>query len=159
MRQLIPHLVASGMSVSTVKHAHHRFDIDQEGKDSWYHRQAGASQVLIASEMRWALMDERRGRPEPPLSELITRMDPVDLILVEGYKHDPHPKIEVWRAENRKPPIFQTDDSVVALVTDAAPPGTTIPVLGLEDYAGIATHALACAIELSAIGWRVRDRG
>jgi molybdopterin-guanine dinucleotide biosynthesis protein B len=97
MTALIPELVSRGLSVSTLKHAHHAFDIDQPGKDSWRHRQAGAREVMISSQNRWALMHELRGAPEPTFEDLARRMSPVDLLLVEGFKRQPHPKIEIHR--------------------------------------------------------------
>src|SRR5690242_4506755 len=97
MAALLPELVSRGLTVSTVKHAHHAFDIDQPGKDSWRHRQAGAREVMIASNRRWALMHELRDEPEPTLDELLRRLSPVDLVLVEGYKGHSHPKLEVYR--------------------------------------------------------------
>src|ERR1700709_2531842 len=96
IRRLIPRLAEGGFSVSTIKHAHHQFDIDHPGKDSWHHREAGARQVLVSSQNRWALMTELRGAAEPGLAELLGRLDPVDLVLVEGYKREGHPKLEVW---------------------------------------------------------------
>ena len=148
IRRLIPELVGQGLSVSTVKHAHHAFDVDQPGKDSWEHRQAGARQVLVASQIRWALMSELRGAPEPDLAELLARLDPVDLVLVEGYKRDTHPKLEVWRAANGKPPIFPDDPTMIALATDAAPPGVALPTFSLDDITAIARFVAERAIPL-----------
>lgn len=115
---LIPHLTASGVTVSTIKHAHHEFDIDKPGKDSWRHRQAGASEVMIASSRRWALMRELHDAPEPSLDELASRMSPVDLLLVEGFKRHPHPKIEVYRHSVGKPFLYPDDPQVLAVVSD-----------------------------------------
>ncbi|HEX4742547.1 MAG TPA: molybdopterin-guanine dinucleotide biosynthesis protein B [Caulobacteraceae bacterium] len=148
IRRLIPELVGQGLSVSTVKHAHHAFDVDQPGKDSFEHRQAGARQVLVASQIRWALMSELRGAPEPDLAVLLARLDPVDLVLVEGYKRDAHPKLEVWRAANGKPPIFPDDPTVIALATDAAPPGAALPVFALDDITAIADFVAERAVPL-----------
>jgi molybdopterin-guanine dinucleotide biosynthesis protein B len=148
IRQLIPRLVDDGFSVSTVKHAHHQFDVDQPGKDSWEHRQAGARQVLVASQNRWALMSELRGAPEPSLAELLARLNAVDFVLIEGYKRDSHPKLEVWRAANGKAPIFRDDPTIVALATDAAPPGVGLPVLPLDDIGAIARFVVARAAPL-----------
>lgn len=117
--KLIPALRAKGMSVSTVKHAHHEFDIDKPGKDSFLHREAGATEVLIASVNRFALMHELRGAPEPSLGELLMRLDPVDLVLVEGYKKGTHLKIEVHRSANMKPFLYPDDPTIVAVVSDA----------------------------------------
>ena len=120
---LIPELTARGLSVSTIKHAHHDFDIDRPGKDSWRHRQAGAGEVMVASARRWAIMRELRGRPEPPLEELVARMSPVDLLLVEGWKRHPHPKLEVHRPSLGKPLIYPGDPYVVAIATTCGSSG------------------------------------
>jgi len=134
---LIPELVARGVSVSTIKHAHHEFDIDRPGKDSWRHRKAGATEVMVASARRWALMHELRGDPEPPLDELVARMRPVDLLLVEGFKRQPHPKLEVHRPSLGKPLIYPGDPHVVAIATDA-PFVAPLPLLPLADAGAIA---------------------
>ena len=134
---LIPELVARGLSVSTIKHAHHEFDIDRPGKDSWRHRQAGATEVMVASSRRWALMHELRGLPEPSLDELMAQMSPVDLLLVEGFKRQPHPKLEVHRPSLGKPLIYPDDPHVVAIASDeafAAP----LPLLPLGDAGAVA---------------------
>src|SRR6202158_3913928 len=123
---LIPELVVRGLSVSTIKHAHHEFDIDQPGKDSWRHRQAGASEVMVASARRWALMHELSGVPDPSLDELVARMSPVDLLLVEGFKRQPHPKLEVHRPSLGKPLIYPDDSHVVAIASDE-PPAAPLP--------------------------------
>ena len=115
---LIPELVARGLTVSTIKHAHHEFDIDRPGKDSWRHRQAGAREVMVASSRRWALMRELREAPEPPLEELVAQMNPVDLLLVEGWKRHPHPKIEVHRPSLGKELLYPDDPHVVAIASD-----------------------------------------
>lgn len=149
--RLIPRLVKDGLSVSTVKHAHHQVDVDHPGKDSWRHRQAGARQVLVASQKRWALMSELRGAAEPCLAELLERLDPVDLVLVEGYKRDAHPKLEVWRAENGKSLIFPEDPTIVALAVDAAPEGVPIPVLPLDDVDAVARFVIDSAAPLASV--------
>jgi molybdopterin-guanine dinucleotide biosynthesis adapter protein len=138
MTVLVPELLARGISVSTVKHAHHAFDIDQPGKDSWRHRQAGACEVMVASNRRWALMHELRGTPEPALDRLVAQMSPVDLILVEGFKRHPHPKIEVYRLSLGKPPLYPDDPSVVAVACNEPLPGLTLPRLPLSDPPAIA---------------------
>ncbi|MFQ6551281.1 molybdopterin-guanine dinucleotide biosynthesis protein B [Aestuariibius insulae] len=120
MERLVSDLTGRGLTVSTVKHAHHHFDLDQEGKDSYRHRTAGAGQVLLSSATRWALMSELRGAPEPPLSNLLTRLDPVDLVLVEGFKRDSHPKIEAHRAATRQPLIAPGDPTIRAVASDSA---------------------------------------
>ncbi len=118
--KLIPELNRRGLSVSTIKHAHHNFDLDQPGKDSYEHRAAGAEEVLVASANRVALMRELRGAPEPSLGELFRLLKTVDLVLVEGFKRDPLPKIEVFRTANGKPPLYPDDRNIVALISDAA---------------------------------------
>jgi molybdopterin-guanine dinucleotide biosynthesis adapter protein len=138
MTALIPEFVARGLSVSTIKHAHHAFDVDQPGKDSWRHRQAGASEVMVVSEHRWALMHELRGAPEPGLDELVPRITSVDLLLVEGFKHHPHPKIEVYRPALGKPPLHPDDRYIVAVASDEVLPGLTLPRLSLGDPVAIA---------------------
>ena len=120
--RLIPELNRRGFSVSTIKHAHHGFDVDRPGKDSYEHRAAGAHEVLVVSANRLALMRELRGAPEPSLADLLRLVAPVDLILIEGFKRDSLPKIEVYRAANGKPPIHPQDDRIVALISDVADP-------------------------------------
>lgn len=151
--RLLPLLVARGLRVSTVKHAHHRFDVDQPGKDSWEHRHAGATEVLVASAARWALMHELRGANEPDLPALLARMSEVDLVLVEGFKRDSHPKIEVFRAANGKPPLHPEDPSIVAIASDMPFPEARLSVLDLDDAAGIADAVLREAVPLDAVCW------
>lgn len=145
LARVIPCLAAQGVSVSTLKHAHHEFDVDQPGKDSWIHREAGAHQVLVASARRWALMTEHRGAPEPPLSDLLRQFAPVDLVLVEGFKREGHPKLEVHRAANGKPWLHPDDPRIVAVASDVAPPPGAPPHLPLDDTAGIAAALLRWA--------------
>jgi molybdopterin-guanine dinucleotide biosynthesis protein B len=145
LARLIPCLGARGHGVSTVKHAHHDFDVDQPGKDSHTHRQAGARQVLVASGRRWALMTELRGAPEPPLAELLARLSPVDLVLVEGFKRDHYPKIEVFRAANGKPWLHPEDSAIRAVVADAPPPGG-LPWVPLDDVEAVADLVLRHAM-------------
>jgi molybdopterin-guanine dinucleotide biosynthesis protein B len=136
--KLIPALNARGFSVSTLKHAHHDFDVDKPGKDSYAHREAGAREVLIASANRWALMRELRGDEEPPLGALLARLSPVDFVLVEGYKRDSHVKIEVHRVANGKPLLFPEDADIKALACDGGFPGFP-PHAHLDDIEAIAT--------------------
>ena len=143
MERLVADLTGRGLTVSTVKHAHHAFDVDQPGKDSHRHRSAGAAQVLVASRNRWALMSELRGAAEPELEELLARLDPVDLVLVEGYKRDRHPKIEVRRAATAQDLIAAGDATIEAVASDAPVPGLAIPVFDLDDVAAIAGFILA----------------
>jgi molybdopterin-guanine dinucleotide biosynthesis protein B len=149
LAKLIPGIVARGLKVSTLKHAHHAFDVDQPGKDSHTHRMAGATEVLVASERRFALIHELRGEAEPRLPELLARLTPVDLVIIEGYKRDPHPKLEVFRAEIGKPLIHPDDPHVVAIASDVPLPHAKVPRVALDDTAAIIdillTHAAAYA--------------
>jgi molybdopterin-guanine dinucleotide biosynthesis protein B len=142
MTALIPEFASRGVSVSTIKHAHHAFDIDQPGKDSWRHRQAGAREVMIASDRRWALMHELRGAREPSLDELLQRLGPVDLVLVEGFKHHPHCKIEVYRPSLGKPQLYPEDPYIVAIASDERMSGLAVPWFSLSDAAAIANFIL-----------------
>jgi len=142
MTALIPEFVARGITVSTIKHAHHAFDVDRPGKDSWRHREAGASEVMVVSQRRWALMHELRGEPEPGLDELLPRITPVDLLLVEGFKRHPQPKIEIYRPALGKPPLYPDDGFVVAVASDESLPGLALPWLPLDDAAAIADFIL-----------------
>ncbi|MCR0980587.1 molybdopterin-guanine dinucleotide biosynthesis protein B [Roseomonas populi] len=143
---LIPWLKGRGLSVSTIKHAHHAFDVDKPGKDSHTHRQAGASQVLVASANRWALMTELRGAPEPGLTELLAHLDPVDLVIVEGFKRDPVPKIEIHRAANAKPWLHLDDPAIRAVAADIPPPGG-LPHAALDDIPAVGRLILEHAAE------------
>ena len=149
--RLIPALNRRGFSVSTIKHAHHDFDVDQPGKDSYEHRAAGAREVVVVSANRLALMRELRGAPEPTLAELLRLIAPVDLVLVEGFKRDPLPKIEVHRAANGKPSLHPQDDDIVALVTDSADPPTRLPHAPIDDVAAVADLVLEHAAPIAAI--------
>jgi molybdopterin-guanine dinucleotide biosynthesis adapter protein len=151
LAKVIPRLVARGRTVSTVKHAHEGFDIDQPGKDSHTHRLAGATEVLIGSAKRFALMHELRGAPEPSLKELLVRLAPVDLVIVEGYKTHSHPKLEVHRACVRKPLLYPGDSWIVALASDGPLPGATVPVIGLDDIETIADVLLVEAMPLDRV--------
>lgn len=151
LTRLIPELGRRGISVSTIKHAHHAFDLDTPGKDSYAHREAGAREVLISSERRWALMRELRGEPEASLPDLLARLSPVDLVIVEGFKREPHAKIEVHRAGNGKPPLHPGDATIVAVASDIGFPDAGRPVVELDDIAAIADIMLAQAQPLAAI--------
>ncbi len=142
MERLVTEITARGISVSTVKHAHHNFDVDQPGKDSHRHRTAGAHQVLLASSSRWALMTELRGATEPTLADLLTQLTPVDLVLIEGYKRDRHPKIEAHRAETQNPLIAENDPTIVAVASDT-PLEMSQPTFDLDDTAAIADFILS----------------
>ncbi len=136
--RLLPELISRGYTVSTLKHAHHDFDIDKPGKDSFEHRQAGATEVMVTSARRWALMHENRGAPEPGVEEITAHMSPVDLLLIEGFKHHAHPKLEVHRPVNGQALLCRNDPQIVAVASDAPLPGLAIPVLDLNDVVGIA---------------------
>lgn len=148
LTRLLPVLGARGLAVSTLKHAHHAFDIDQPGKDSHAHRQAGAHQVLVSSARRWALITELRQAPEPPLAALLRRFDPVDLLIIEGFKRDPHPKLEVHRAANAKPWLHPGDPAIIGLAADVPAPAGAPPWRDLDDVEGIADLLLAAAVPL-----------
>lgn len=149
--ELVTLITGLGYTVSTVKHAHHAFDVDQPGKDSHRHRAAGANEVLVASANRWALMHELAGKPEPDLDDLLAHISPVDLILVEGYKHHSHHKIEVHRPTLGQPVIARTDPSVIAIACDGPPAEAEelgITVLDLNDPAAIVHYILsACGLD------------
>lgn len=142
VERLVAEITGRGLSVSTIKHAHHAFDVDQPGKDSHRHRRAGASQVLVSSSNRWALMTENRGRPEPELGALIGQLAPVDLVLVEGFKRDRHPKIEARRAATAQNLIARGDPTIEAVATDAPIEGLPVPAFDLDDVCGIADFIL-----------------
>ena len=143
MRALIPALTGRGLSVSTLKHAHHAFDVDTPGKDSYEHRAAGATEVLVASAERWALMRELRGAAEPTTEELIALMAPVDLVLIEGFKQEHHDKIEVHRPALGKPLLYPDDPRVVAVASPVPLDGVTPPRLDLNDASAIADFVIA----------------
>jgi molybdopterin-guanine dinucleotide biosynthesis protein B len=138
LAKLIPVLIARGRTVSTLKHAHHEFDIDKPGKDSHTHRLAGAKEVLISSARRWALMHELRDEPEQSLRELLPRLSPVDLVIVEGYKSQSHPKLEVHRAAVGKPLLYPSDPNIVAIASDVRPANLKMPFADLDDIEAIA---------------------
>jgi molybdopterin-guanine dinucleotide biosynthesis protein B len=144
LTRLIPYFLAQGLRVSVIKHAHHSFDVDIPGKDSWLHRQSGAAEVLVSSGQRWALMHELRGAGEPKLPELLAKMSRVDLVIVEGFKSEPHRKIEVHRAANSKPVLFPNDPGIVGIATDAKLE-TELPVAHLDDIPAIAAMMQASA--------------
>ena len=150
LARIIPHLLEQGLLVSVIKHAHHHFDVDVPGKDSWVHRQSGATEVLVSSANRWALMHELRQAPEPGLPELLARMSPVDLVVVEGFKSEPHRKIEVHRAANGKPLLFPGDAAIAGIATDAAVE-TALPVTHLDDIPAVAAMMLKSAMPVEDV--------
>jgi molybdopterin-guanine dinucleotide biosynthesis protein B len=147
LSRLVPHLIEQGLRVSVVKHAHHDFDIDVPGKDSWVHRQAGATEVLVSSGRRWALMHELRGTPELRLPDLLKKMSQVDLVLVEGFKTESHRKIEVHRAANGKPLLFPDDPAIAGIATDADVQ-TVLPIAHIDDIPAIAAMMQRSAISV-----------
>jgi molybdopterin-guanine dinucleotide biosynthesis adapter protein len=151
LAKVIPRIVARGLKVSTVKHAHHSFDMDRPGKDSHSHRMAGATEVLVGSANRWAVVHELRGEAEPTLPALLRKASPVDLVLVEGYKGESHPKLEVYRAANGKPLLHPGDPAIVAVASDTPLSGVRIPVLDLNDIEGITDILLRHAVPLDCI--------
>jgi len=144
--KLIPLLVARRLRVSTLKHAHHGFDLDQPGKDSFFHRAAGATEVIISSARRWAILHELREEPEWDLAALVKKISPVDLVLVEGFKRDKFPKLEVHRIANRKPLLHTEDPHIVAVASDSAVPAARVPVVDLNDIELIADLLLKHAV-------------
>lgn len=138
MERLVAEFCGRGFSVSTIKHAHHNVDVDQPGKDSHRHRQAGAHQVILASSTRWALMHELRDAQEPPLSELLERLTPVDLVLIEGYKNADHAKIEAALSPARQPLLAQNDTHIIAVASGYTPPSLAVPTLDINAIPTIA---------------------
>lgn len=147
--RMLPRLIARGLTVSTIKHAHHSFDIDHPGKDSHTHRVAGACEVLVSSASRWALVHELRGASEPQLSTLLAKLSPVDIVLIEGFKHGEHPKLEVYRASIGKPLLAPDDPRIVAILSDAPVASAPVPVVSLDDQEAVADlivrHAVPAA--------------
>jgi molybdopterin-guanine dinucleotide biosynthesis protein B len=143
MERLVAEFTRRGLKVSTIKHAHHTTDVDQPGRDSFRHREAGACEVMLASPNRWALMHELRDEEEPPLHELLARMSPVDLILIEGFKRDAHPKVECFRGVNGKTPLALDSTTIRAMASDTALPDVSQPVFDLDDTAAIADFIAA----------------
>jgi len=141
IEQLIPRFVERGLRISLIKHAHHTFDVDHRGKDSYRHRQAGACEILVTSSRRWVLMHELRGTPEPSFEQQVQRISPCDLLLVEGFKHAPIPKLEVWRKETGEPLLHPNDPHIVAIASDAKVE-TRLPLLDLNDVETIARFIL-----------------
>ena len=141
IEKLIPRFVGRGLRVSLIKHAHHTFDVDTPGKDSWRHREAGASEILVTSSRRWVLLHELRGAHEPSFDEQVKHIAPCDLLLVEGFKFAPIPKLEVWRKETGEALLHPNDPHIVAVATDAKIE-SKLPVLPLNDDAAVADFIL-----------------
>jgi molybdopterin-guanine dinucleotide biosynthesis protein B len=142
VEKLIPRFTRRGLRVSLIKHAHHTFDVDQPGKDSYRHRHAGASEVLVTSSRRWVLMHELRGEQEPKFEEQLRHLSPCDLLIVEGFKYAPIPKLEVWRAETGEPLLHPNDAHFVAVATDAKIE-SRLPVLDLNNVDAIASFVMS----------------
>lgn len=155
--KLIPALAARGLAVSTIKHAHHAFDVDTPGKDSWTHRQAGAREVLVSSANRFALMHELRGAPEWSLPQLLGKLSPCDLVIVEGFKRCGHPKIEVHRGANGKPFLWPDDEDVRGIATDVEPGPGAPAHRHLDDVGGVADMMVAAAMEIHALVARLES--
>jgi len=154
LTKVLPRLIARGKRVSTLKHAHHAFDVDRPGKDSFEHRSAGATEVLVVSANRWALMHELRGQPEPGLHALLGKLSEVDLVLIEGFKRQKFPKLEIHRVENGKPLLHPDDDWIVAVASDSPLPQATVPVIDLNDVEKIADLLLVEAMPLDELDAR-----
>ena len=155
--KLVPCLIGRGLRVSTLKHAHHGFDLDQPGKDSFMHRAAGATEVIVSSAKRFAILHELRDEAEWDLPALVAKMSPVDLVLVEGYKRDPFPKLEIHRAANGKPLLQPQDPHIVAVAADVPLPDAAVPVIDLNDVEAIADFLTARAIPVAQIQQHLRS--
>ena len=151
LTRLIPLLVSRGLRIATLKHAHHAFDVDQPGKDSYEHRKAGASEVIVSSARRWVQMHEVGDGAEATLAENLQRLSPCDLVLIEGYKTEPHPKLEVFRESVGKPALHPTDARIVAVASDKVLPGITTPQVDLNDIAAVAEVVTARAEPLARV--------
>jgi molybdopterin-guanine dinucleotide biosynthesis protein B len=151
LKKLLPLLVARGLRVTTLKHAHHEFDVDIPGKDSWEHRRAGAGEVIVCSARRWVQMHELNDEQEPSLAELLQRVSPCDLILIEGFKGERHPKIEIHRPALGMALLFPGDPHIVAIASDGALPGDHPPLVDLNDAAAVAEQILGRAQPLPQV--------
>jgi molybdopterin-guanine dinucleotide biosynthesis adapter protein len=149
--KVLPVLIRRGLKVSTLKHAHHGFDLDQPGKDSFMHRAAGASEVIISSAKRWAVLHELRDEPEWDMPALLKKIAPVDLVLVEGYKRESFPKIEIYRVANGKPLLHGEDKFIVAVASDTPLPDVQLPVIDLNDIEAVADALLKHAVPLEKV--------
>ena len=159
LTKLIPLLTGRGLNVATIKHAHHSFEVDHPGKDSHEHRKAGASEVIVSSARRWVQIHEIAGAPEATLSELLGRVSPCDLVLVEGFKRENHPKLEVFREIVGKAPLHPHDKHIVAVASDKEFPAAEVPVVSLDDIARIADIVVALAEPLDSVLVKLRNVG
>jgi molybdopterin-guanine dinucleotide biosynthesis adapter protein len=155
--KLIPLLVKRGLRIETLKHAHHSFDVDKPGKDSYEHRRAGAGEVIISSSQRWVQMHELDGGAEATLVQLLRRLSPCDLVLVEGYKSEKHTKIEVFRQAAGKEPLYPSDNHIVAIASDPMITGADIPVVDLNDIDAVGNMVFASAEPLDSLLARLGD--
>ncbi len=151
LTRLIPIFIRNGLRIATIKHAHHAFEVDQPGKDSFEHRRAGAREVIVSSARRWVQMHELADEPEATLGQLLMRVSPCDLVLVEGFKAATHPKLEVFRESVGKPALHDTDPYIVAIATDHNLGNTTVPVVDINDIEAVAQVVLRCAQPLSEV--------
>jgi molybdopterin-guanine dinucleotide biosynthesis protein B len=149
--KLIPRLIARGLRVSTLKHAHHGFDLDQPGKDSFMHRAAGATEVIISSAKRWAILHEPCEEPEWDLGALVGKISPVDLVLAEGFKRDAFPKLEIHRTVNGKPLLHPKDPHIIAVAADSPLPDATVPVIDLNNNDAIADLLLKHVVSVKQV--------
>ncbi|MDB5510524.1 MAG: molybdopterin-guanine dinucleotide biosynthesis protein [Enterovirga sp.] len=156
LTRLIPVLVERGMRVSTVKHAHHEFEIDRPGKDSFLHRQAGATEVIVSSARRWVQIREGRGEAEARLPDLLRRLSPCDLVVVEGFKREAHPKLEIYREGNGRPPLHPGDPRIVAIASDRPFPQARVEVVSLDDVAELAKRIRDWAEPIDSVLERLR---
>jgi molybdopterin-guanine dinucleotide biosynthesis protein B len=155
--KLIPLLVGRGLRIATLKHAHHAFDVDKPGKDSYEHRKAGAGEVIVSSSQRWVQMHELQGGAEATLLQLLRRLSPCDLVLVEGYKSEKHAKIEVFRRAAGKDPLYPSDKHIVAIASDQMIAGADIPVVDLNDIDAVGNLVFASAEPLDSLSARLGD--
>jgi molybdopterin-guanine dinucleotide biosynthesis protein B len=151
LTRLIPHLAARGLRIATLKHAHHDFEVDLPGKDSYEHRKAGATEVIVSSARRWVQMHELGAGPEATLAQLLRRLSPCDLVLVEGFKAQPHPKMEVFRAALGQPPLHPHDKHMVAIASDRPFPDTHLPVADYHNTAAVGEVVLTHAQPLEKV--------
>jgi molybdopterin-guanine dinucleotide biosynthesis protein B len=156
--RLIPLLAARGLRIATLKHAHHAFDVDQPGKDSYEHRKAGASEVIVSSSRRWVQMHEIGDGSEAPLHQLLRQLSPCDLVLIEGYKSERHSKLEVFREAVGKAPLYPEDRHIVAIASDSVIPGIRLPVVDLNDIEAVGDAVCACAEPFEPVLARLEER-
>ena len=143
VERLVAELTGRGLRISTVKHAHHTFDIDHKGRDSFRHRKAGAREVAVVSRNQWAVIRDMHDESEPSLEDIMSRLQPCDLVIVEGYKRDEHPKIEARNLDLDHPELAGEDDTIIAIAASGPLTGAPVPVFQRDDIAGLADFVLA----------------